>query len=76
MGSLQKKIMDGNFLEPRSLFGGSASKVNQELRCNSSSKKRKILGLPSHDANHIDVKKFDLGELETVHEKANDKMTL
>lgn len=78
MGSLQKKIMDGNFQEPRSLFGGSASKANQEnLRCNSSSKKRKILGLPSHDANHIElVKKFDLGELETVHEKANDKTSV
>ena len=80
MSSLQKKIMDNNFSEPRSLFGGSASKANsnqEPLRCNSSSKKRKILGLPSHDANHVElVKKFDLGDLETVHEKAHEKTSV
>jgi hypothetical protein len=78
MSSLQKKINDSNFSEPRSLFGGSASKANQEpLRCNnSSSKKGKILGLP-YDGIHVELsKKFDLGDLETVHEKAYEKTSV
>ena len=45
MGSLQQQIMDTNFNEPRSLIGGSAGK-NDMIVFNSSSKKRKIMGLP------------------------------
>jgi hypothetical protein len=69
--SLQKKIKEANLSEPKSLFGGPH-------RTNSSSKKRKILGLP-FDYSQQDSKSkkdpckfFDLG-LETVHENVKDK---
>ena len=57
--------MDKNFSEPRSLIGGSSKKKSQNLEesRNSSNKKR------VHDTKIELSHKFDLGDLETVHEK-------
>lgn len=65
--------METNFVEPRSLFGGSNTKTPVN-RCDSSSKKRRMMGLPNHDIKLEN--KFDLGELETVHEKVHEKTSM
>ena len=75
--NLQQKIMEANFSEPRSLFGG-LSKGNTVSAFNSSaSKKRKIMGLPFNYASDCkakaggDSEKKDIFglNLETVQEK-------
>lgn len=66
--------MDKNFSEPRSLIGGSSKKqAHQDDAANSSNKKRPLAGLPSYDTKIELSHKFDLGELETVHEKVHEK---
>jgi hypothetical protein len=60
--SLQKRIKEAKMSEPRSLFGDQGYSLNRGG--GSSSKKRKIMGLPDHN-----LKKFDLKDLETVPEK-------
>jgi len=61
MKTLQEKIMNANFSEPRSLFGGANnSSVNA-----SSSKKKRILGLPFDYSDQKKACPFDLN-LETV----------
>ena len=67
--------MDKNFSEPRSLIGGSSKKQSHQddAAANSSNKKRQLAGLPSYDTKIELSHKFDLGELETVHEKVHEK---
>ena len=67
--------MDKNFSEPRSLIGGSCKKQahQDDAAANSSNKKRQVAGLPSYDTKIELSHKFDLGELETVHEKVHEK---
>ena len=66
--TLQQKIQDAVLSEPRSLIN-SLTKVQDNF---SSSKKRKIMGLPNYENQKVDlIHKFDLGELETVHEKSD-----
>mgnify|MGYP000196780499 CR=1 FL=1 len=56
-------------------MGGSTKKqsYNLEDARNSSSKKRSLMGLPIHDTKIELTHKFDLGELETVHEKVQER---
>lgn len=67
--SLQQKIMETNFTEPKSLMRANSNMNNDNQR--NSSKKRKIMGLPNHDGHKFEVSKPF--ELETVHEKIKDK---
>ena len=62
ISSLQKRIKEAKMSEPRSLFGDQGYSLSRGG--GSSSKKRKIMGLPDHN-----LKKFDLNDLETVEEK-------
>jgi hypothetical protein len=64
--SLQKKILDANFSEPKSLFSGTslASKASALNQSASKSAKKKFIGMSNP---------FDYSNLETVHEKVNDK---
>lgn len=67
--SLQKRILDSKVSDSKCLFGSANQNTSNEK---STSKKRQILRLPSHEKK-ISVKRFDLSELEIVHEKANSR---